>query len=267
MDLSIVIRCSEDERLFRCIESIDEDVEIVVSISENADFQKKLKEKKIKYCISPSGNLSLTSNIGIKNSRFDRVIITDSDTVFEPGCIRLMNEALDEYSVVRARLLFRTDDRIGSSEVVASARDYVNSKELAFTPGLGIKKDLANSVGGFIFNDIVPFAVDADLNNRIRKKGVVVKYLYEAVIEHCAESYHHDLRAARRIGRGVAISANSLSNFYPDSSVRRLKHELKAVHYNDYIQIIRQKGPRTFFYQLMWDLCFYMGRMSGGRSS
>ena len=51
MNLSVVIKCSDDEKIWRCIGSIDEKVEIVVSLTPNIEIQEKLNKLKIKYNI------------------------------------------------------------------------------------------------------------------------------------------------------------------------------------------------------------------------
>jgi hypothetical protein len=262
MDLSIVIRCGDDERVFDCIHSIDEDVEIMVSTSENPEFQSKLEARGIQYCLSPRGNLSEVSNIGFNHAKHEKVIITDSDTIFEKGTIKKMYLALDEYDVVRAKLQFRTYKKKPFSRTVAEARDYVNSLPLVFTPGIGIKRGITEKIGGFLFNDPVPFAVDADMDYRIKQAKIPVKYLSNAAIYHDAESIRHDMKAAYRIGAGCMTSAIYLSESFhngqkaPIAIVRDLKG-VRVEHWND---LLRTKGVGVFMYQMMWDIMFYSGK-------
>jgi Glycosyltransferases, probably involved in cell wall biogenesis len=259
MDLSVVIRCADDSRVFRCIESIDEDVDIVVSTSSNPTFEKLLEEKGIRYCLSPRNNLSQTSNIGFDFALYDKVIITDSDTIFKSGCLNKLFSSLDEYPVAKARLSFRQSSEIPFSNIVADARDYVNSKELAFTPGLAVRRGIIDEIGGFLFNDDVPFAVDADFNYRVQKRKIPICFLDDAVIFHDAESVKHDLKAARRIGKGVSISSRSLEKKFGGNSSKDIKKFLKAVKVSDYSCIIREKGGLVLIYQILWDLNFYAG--------
>ena len=262
MDLSVVIRCGDDDRVFDCIHSIDEDVEIVVSTSENPRFQSKLESSRIYYCLSPRGNLSKVSNIGIEKATNDRVIITDSDTTFKKGSIREMYMALDDFEVVRAKLKFQySNDRI-FSKTVAEARDYVNSLPLVYTPGVAIKRSVIGKIGGFLFNDPVPFAVDADLNYRIKLARIPVKYLDNAVLYHDVESISHDLKAAYRIGKGCMTSAIYLSKRVHNDKVhpKYIVRELKGVKRSQLGDVARKKGAGIFIYQLMWDLIFNLGK-------
>ncbi|MHA1448415.1 MAG: glycosyltransferase [Candidatus Hodarchaeales archaeon] len=260
MDISIVIRCCDDERVFRCIESIDEDVEIIISLCENEVIQKKIEEMKIKYCIIPRGNLSITSNAGFKIASHQKVFITDSDTLFKKNCIRETFINLDKYKIVRARIIFQYNTRNPISKIIAEARDYVNSLPVVYTPGIGVHKDLLDKIGGFLFNDPVPFAVDADLTFRVKEANIPVKYLDSACIYHSSVDIYHDLKAAFRIGKGCAISAILLNKMNKNSkSYRKIRYDLKGVKVTDYPDIVRKKGPLVMLYQIIWDLFFYLG--------
>ena len=187
MDMSVVIRCGDDHRVFDCVESIDQDVDVIVALSENAKLQRKLESMGIKYCITPRGNLSKTSNIGISNASYNKVIITDSDTTFEPGTIAELYRSLDQFLIARARIRFIIDEKKASTRVVSMARDYVNTLPLVYTPGIAFRKEVMAMIGGFMFNDLVPYAVDADMNYRIVSAKIPVKFDEAAMINHYPE--------------------------------------------------------------------------------
>ena len=261
MNISIVIRCGDDRRIFRCVESIDEKADIVAAISENAALQKELEASNIRYCLTPRGNLSQTSNLGFDAASHSKVIITDSDTVFEKGCIRRMSNALDDRRIVRARLSFRHDAVHPLSKVVAEARDFVNALPLVYTPGIGVRKDIIPDIGGFLFNSPVPYAVDADLNYRIKAAGIPVAFLKDAVLYHDAEWLWHDLKAAARIGKGCMVSANCLSGHSAFGGPKKtIVKRLKGVKTEHWRRLLRSKGVSVMMYQFLWDLCFYTGR-------
>ncbi len=258
MDLSVVIRCGDDERVFRCIDSIDEDVEVIVSLSAEEDLQDKLEDAGVRYYLSPRKNLSRTSNIGFENASHNRVIMTDSDTTFERGCIRRLNDALDTHKVARAGIKFLVDSTVPFSYLVAEARDYINSLPLVYTPGIAVRKDILPDIGGFLFNDSVPYAVDADLNYRIRKAGIPVAWLTnEVFIRHSAENIKHDLNAAFRIGTGCRVSFENLRDYRQYSDIPR--NALKGVRTRRIPDVFRKKGLGVGIYQILWDLYYYMG--------
>jgi hypothetical protein len=259
MEMSVVIRCKDDERVFECIKSIDEDVKLIVVLNQNANLKQKLEKIGVSCYVSPPGNLSIVSNIGFSAAETNKVIITDSDTLFYPGCIRAIHEALDNYKIVRAKLTFKSSNCIPYSNLVSEARDFVNSLPLVYTPGIGVRKDILPEIGGFLFNDHVPFAVDADLNYRVKEAGINVAFLSDAIIQHDCEGMKHDLRAATRIGRGCRTSAETLGKLYTNTSVSSIGKYLKGVKLHHYPFLIKEKGIKVFLYQIVWDSYFYFG--------
>lgn len=259
MDMTLVIRCGSDPKVFDCISSVDEDVEILVSTIPDPEFEDRLREAGASVCTSPPGNLSVASNVGIASATNDRVFLTDSDTVLAKGCLSTVYGLLNEYPVVCARIEFE-DDGTRRSRKVAAARSFVNSKELAFTPGLGFDRRISDSIGGYMFDDGVPFAVDANLDFRLKHNGIPVSYGSDAAISHSVESVRHDMVAARRIGAGVQKGAESLKTMYPEVPFKNIRRSLKAVHWRDYPAIIARHGLGTAIYQARWDLNFYIGR-------
>ena len=262
MDLSLVIRSGRDEKVLDCIGSVDEDVDIVVSTVPDPDFCDLVESTGARTVTSTPGNLSVVSNIGIDAARYDMVFLTDSDTLLCSGCLEAVRGGLERAPFVNARIEF-AHDGTRTSRLVSEARDFVNSKDLAFTPGLGLDRRAGGLVGGYFFDEEVPFAVDANLDYRIRRNGVPVVYDSGARIVHGTETVEHDMVAARRIGAGVRAGAGSLARMYPDTPESRIGHDLKAVHMGDYPRILREKGMGVLLYQMRWDLNFYLGRFRG----
>lgn len=265
MNLSVVVRCGDDKRVLDCVSSIDENVDVVVALSSNEVLQAELEDAGFRYCLTPRGNLSMTSNIGLEHARYDRAIITDSDTWFEPGCISSICEGLKDHPVVRAPIRFQHGDSL-PSQMVAQARDFVNTLPLSFTPGLGIDKGIRERIGGFIFNDAVPFAVDADLDFRLRRAGIRPRFV-DRCIYHSRESLSHDLRAAYRIGSGCCTSYL----YHRCDSGNGIKcRSLKAVPLSRLPDVVRRKGLAVATYQLVWDTVYWTGfirRYARGRTA
>ncbi|ADN36113.1 glycosyl transferase family 2 [Methanolacinia petrolearia DSM 11571] len=227
-------------------------------MNENPELQERLKKDGVICCISPPGNLSIVSNIGFEAATSDKVIITDSDTVFGEKCIKEMIKGLDSYDIVRATLRFRKNSELLSREI-AEARDYVNSLPVVYTPGIGVTKRLPSKIKGFLFDNGVPFAVDANLNYRAQKENLSVLYLNSVWIEHSAEDIRHDLHAAKRIGAGCRQSTYNLNELYPQESRKKIRKSLKGVKLMHYPDLLRKKGLRVLIYQVFWDLNYYAG--------
>ena len=260
MEVSVVIRCSDDPRVFDCIRSIDEGADIVVALSSEKALRQKLDEKGIRYCITPRGNLSLVSNMGIALAKYEKVILTDSDTTFEPGCIREMCNSLDEVPVAKVQINFLYDAKHPTSQTVAFARDYVNSLPLVYTPGIGLRKNITDKIGGFIFNPLVKFAVDADLDYRLKNAEIPVKFIRHVGIRHSPETLSHDLKAAYRIGEGCATSYFSLSSYKKYANIKW--NDLKGVKMKKLPEIAVKKGLIVAIYQTLWDSLYWLGYLN-----
>ena len=197
-------------------------------------------------------------NVGFKATSSNKVIITDSDTLFGKGCVEKLYKALNNYKCVRVNLKPLYSPNLIFSDLVAEGIAYVFSLPLAFTPGIAVRKDILPEIGGFLFNDPVPFAVDADLNYRIRKAKIPVKFLNDAYLYHLPTSIKHGLKAAFRIGMGVKVSVEYLGLLLNESQ-SHLRKALKAVKTSAIFDILFRKGVKLFFYQLIWDFFYYIG--------
>lgn len=261
--VSIVIRCGDDPSVLRCIDSIDTEAQVVVPFTGSESLAARIGQTGAICVPAPPSNLSRISNVGVAAATNERIIITDSDTWFGPGCIGRLSAALDKSKVARARLRFDGRGQIG--QVVAEARDYVNSLPLVYTPGIAVRRDLLPDVGGFLFNDPVPYAVDADLNFRIQRSHVPVDFVDDAWVHHGPVTLRHDLRAAHRIGRGCRTSMDHWNRDRRFGSVDPLT--LKGVKPVALPHLLRRKGPRVLFYQLLWDSAFWTGFWRGVREA
>ncbi len=255
--LSVVIRCGNDLNVLDCISSIDVDSEIIVSFTGTPEVAERIRETGAICVEVEGGNLSIASNVGFEKATSDYVVITDSDTVFEPGTLEQLRMALSKYSVARAKIRFLNPSNRIITGLIASARDYVNSLKLVYTPGIAVRKGLLKELEGVLFNDIVPFAVDADLDFRIKQAGIPVAFLENSFIQHSVVSLRHDLRAAYRIGKGCAKSimfwnTNGNKGKIPATA-------LKGVQPRFLPDLLRKKGFPVLFYQCIWDLFYWTG--------
>ncbi len=256
-DLSVVIRCGNDPNVLRCIASVDVQAEIVVAFTGSSQLAESIKKTGARCVPTPRGNLSQVSNMGFEAAKGSRVILTDSDTEFEPGCIQRLHRALETSKVARARIRFEVTGAGLGSRVAAEARDYVNSLPVVFTPGIAVRRDLVSDVGGILFNDPVPYAVDADLDLRIKRAHVPVAFVQDAWVRHSAIPLRHDVRAAYRIGAGCRVS---IDHWNRDGRFGQLAfNELKAVRFRHLSDLLRRKGPATLAYQTVWDCAYWFG--------
>lgn len=208
MKLSIVIPCSDDVRIKQCIDSIDENVEIIAALNQPSiqvqRIIKSIKSKKIKVVEIETKSLPRALNAGINAANNDKVILIDSDCVFEKGAIKQINEDLDNSLIVKGKVIFQFNDF--QSKIVSRAREYVYTyPPKPYNPFLAVRKELSGKVGGYIFDGDIYWTEDADLQVRLEENEVTVKYNFDAIAYHPPLSMRRDLLSAFRYGIGKRI--------------------------------------------------------------
>jgi len=250
MKLSIVIPCSDDVRIRQCIDSIDEDVEVVVALNQPSQQVKKIlkstKSNKIKIVEIKTKSLPRALNAGIEAAKNDKVVLIDSDCVFEKGAIKKIDVDLNNNLVVKGKVIFQSDDF--QSNVVAKAREYVYTyPPKPYNPFLAVKKDLSDKVGGRIFDGDIYWTEDADLQVRLEKNKVFVKYNFDAVAYHPPLSMKRDLLSAFRYGigkrirveKGTAVGIGTSFQYIPDT--------------------IKKMGVAVGLYGVAWNFSYIFG--------
>lgn len=260
LDLSIIIRCGNDlNGLIRCIKSIDESVEIIASVSDQANFIKKLNKMGIKVAIHSYGNWSNAAESGIKISKYNNLIIMDSDSVFGKGAIRMIYNALSTgHLVVQPQIKFLTDST-WISKIIRNSRNFENRYEpKAYSPGLGLKKrELIKIIGvnGCIYNINVKYADDGNINKRVKDYNINIFVESKAKIYHDPISLKHEIITAYRLGRGNRQGQNKKRGiFYPI-----IKGFLKKESVGYLSGIYRRYGIVTMLFSIIWRLTYIYG--------
>jgi hypothetical protein len=261
LDLSIIIKCKEDFRLFECIDSIDEDVEIIVTMTRFPEIENRLEKMGIAYVFHPAGRLGLANNLGIEKSTQSNLIIMDSDSVFAPGAVGIIYKALQDGNlVVKPKIIYQADKSVKGSQVVAEYRDFLNNHQdlRAWTPGISLKKEVKDYIG-YYFHDIVTFIEDAEFNSRLKKKNVPIFPVPDALIFHAPLSRKSDLYSAYRMGIGQRLGVET-ANLFPRENVKYYLQRLgKGQQFLFFKRVKECKGWKVAFYMVLWSIYFYTG--------
>ena len=107
MELSILVRCSDDIRLIKCLNSIDVSCQVVVTMTPNLELQKEMEVRGITYALSPKGNPAATTLAGLKYCNYSNVLLIDCDCVFLPGAIKRLYACAQSADIVRPSVTSR----------------------------------------------------------------------------------------------------------------------------------------------------------------
>lgn len=201
--LSILIRCSDDFRIFDLIKSIDFPVEVVISITPNQLIEQELKNKDIKYIITPKGNPAYTTIKGLELCQNDCVLLMDSDCVFYPETIKRYLEYLENGAeIIRPNITFEATNF--SSYLTKIAREFQYSFcGLIYEPGLLInRKAVLPHIGNYLFSKHAPFTPDGELDYRIRASNQKFQIITDEhpSIMHKSLSFSKHLYSYKRYG-------------------------------------------------------------------
>ncbi len=249
--ISVVIPVSRDRRIFKCIESIDVNVEILVILNNEYDkyIEHKLKNmKNIKLCYLKEFNFSKIYNLGIKESKYEHIFFMDSDCVFKKGALLKLYGNLVSYPIVKGRVLFSYNNFI--QKLIAKAREFTTSDvPNLFIPGVIFKKDVFKTVG--LFNEKIKFASDAEMGNRIINMKIPWLFVPTANIIHAPLTIKEDLIRALRYGIGRS-QKHQILNTYKSKSLFQ-----EFCYY--FVDGARNKGILVAFYLILWWLFFTAG--------
>ncbi len=245
LPLTIVIPCADDVRIRYCLESIDEDVEVLVVLNGSTrDVTDIVKNYKVRTVKIRERNLSKALNIGIEKASNPNVILMDSDCKFERGAIKRLFEGLQGNYVAKGKVVFQSNNFI--SKTIAKVREYsYYYPPKPYNPFLAISKDIKKFIGNYYFDESIHWTEDADLNARLKDTGIKVNYVFSARVFHPPLSLKHDLRSAIRYGIGKRI---------------RVEKEVSngiGTHFGKIFDIGFKKGLLASFYYLVWN-CFYL---------
>lgn len=249
--ISVLIRTGNDNRVFDCIASIKKtspNSKVKISTLPNKTLERRIAKLHIKYCVVQKGNISLTTNKGLELIKKGKVLITDSDTIFDTNCIKLLDKALEIYEVVKPQIIFKNNGSI-ASVLVANLRKYFNSKNnKMFTPGLAFRMSIKNKIGGYYFDNKVAWSEDSEFSNRVERTKL------KTFVEKKARLFHPPVSVKHDLGGAFLIGAKKPEN---KSLVEIIIKRFKTLY-----EILRDFGFTTLIYCFIWYLFFDFGKIT-----
>lgn len=209
-EISIVIRCCNDPRVFRCIDSIDEACDVVLALTPNTEIERGVQARGLPMSLSAPGNPAATTLAALPLCRYQTVMLVDSDCVLVPGAIRRLVEIARKADIVRPRVEF---EAIGwSSYLTRLARDFQYTyRGHIYEPGLVLRLDrVLPVVGGYLFTEWAPFTPDGEFDDRAREVDLRVATDPETTLVHAALPFHRHLHSHWRYGLSEALRHHAL---------------------------------------------------------
>jgi cellulose synthase/poly-beta-1,6-N-acetylglucosamine synthase-like glycosyltransferase len=247
LPISIVVPCSDDTRLKKCLASIDVACDVVVALNApSREVRKIVKDCKVGSVLLTEKSLPRALNMGISASKYNKVILIDSDCTFNPGAIESIFGDMQKHMVVKGHVDFKQNSLVSS--VVAKYRSYINYfPPKPYNPFLCLNKGVSSLIGGYIFDETIYWTEDAELYTRLKKAHVDFFYAASAVAVHDTLTIRQDVSSAFRYGTGKA---------------RRVLKKISSgpnTHFKDFLRVLRISGLAVALYSILWNLSYAAG--------
>ncbi|MCL1935237.1 MAG: glycosyltransferase [Defluviitaleaceae bacterium] len=254
LNLSIIIPAYNDIRLKECLQSIDEDVEIVIVLNGATEEVKKIAysyNSVVKIFELSEPNLAKAYNYGIENSTKDNVLIMDSDCIFISKTIIKLYKLLEKAPLSKGRILFLFNSKLG--KIIARFRHIHTNGKNAYSPPLAFRKEILKDIGNYYFDEKLVWTEDYDFNIRVSSANLLILYDSTARITHPELSLKEDLKSSFNYGTG-----HSRGVFFNKKGYNVPKKDIK-IFASAFKSIGKKYGYATAIYFLIWQIAFLVG--------
>jgi hypothetical protein len=248
---SVIVALKDDRRVLRMLESVDENVEVVVVLNGTPpELERELAShasRPVVTAIPEVGNLGAAYNQGASVARGRYLLLMDSDCTFDPGTIRRMAGAATAHPVVKGRVLY--GESLGYlSRLTARLREFDEAEFVsAQSPPLIYDARIAAVIGGYHYDPLIRWCEDREFDFRLQLAEIPVIEVPDATIRHDPQPGLTNLRSYWRYGLGEGVGQQTGVFTTPAVPVLwRASDALRSV-----AQCARSKGlPTALFYGL-----------------
>jgi glycosyltransferase involved in cell wall biosynthesis len=256
--VSVIIPVKDDVRVADCMDSIDEDVEVVLALNGASPEVERISRTHPRgpvWTDVAEPNLGAAYNAGAEKASGRYLLFMDSDCRFAPGTVRDLTRAVIAHPVVKGRVEF-SSSRSALSRMIQNSRsfqiaDHVN----AYSPPLIYDRAILAAIGGYHYSPLIHWEEDREFDFRLQLAGIPVVYRPDAVVHHAAQDGVSDLRSGFRYGLGEGIG-QELGLFITPSLPWRLWNDLRSV-----AEVARRKGLPTAAYRVTWLTSYHLGTL------
>ncbi len=193
-DITIVINTfNSDEKIFSCINSIDQNIKIIIiENSDNTKFKDNLEKKyKNVLCYLAEDNLGYAkgNNLGLSKVTTRYALILNPDTVLEKSAIENffvnVQKSLD-FAIIGPAIQKKED------KLNVTRKDEKNLREVEYVKGFAMFLNLKQFENvGFFDENFFIYLEEIDLCKRLKKEGKKIFLDSNISIEHLGASSHN----------------------------------------------------------------------------
>ncbi len=202
MKVTIAIVCSTDRLIKKCLNSIPDDVPIIVVLNFPDEYIKKIlkKDKRVTTYQCDERNLGKLRQVAVINCKTPAICFVDSDCVLEKDLVKCVESELESYYAVNIPLHFAYNNY--STKVVSLCRKYTTPDKLLYMP-FAFRLSLEKKIGQ-LFNERLSWGEDTDQRMRLNEHGI--EYITsKSFITHKVLTVKEDAKSSIRLGEGTYL--------------------------------------------------------------
>lgn len=254
MDITVVIVCSTDIMISKCLQSIPNGISILVVLNNPNKCVLDIvsHDTRVKTIRSDVANLGYLRQMAAEHVTTKGIVYVDSDCVIEPGTIEIVVSELDNFSVVSIPMRYVRENFFTS--IVSRCREFTTPDEALFIPA-GFRLDIQKKIGGYLFDRRLAWGEDTDQKRRLDKNNISVE-ISKGLVWHRALGIREDARSAMRLGRGRRI--RELAGLSPQRNILR---DLSLIfEFRKTWRCFKETGFLSAVYHFfVWRTCYKVG--------
>lgn len=210
MNLTVIVVCSSDILIEKCLNSIDEDVQTIVVLNHPTPDVERIVQQFAPDAVlrHDERNLGLLRQLAAEAATTARVVYIDSDCAFTPGTLRSIDSALDEYPAVSVPMRYRHTGPI--THAVSRCRQFTTPDSALLIPA-AYDLSIQSRIGGHLYDPRLAWGEDSDPSRRIRAAGLGIG-TSKGLVWHRALGVRDDAASARRLGMGRRLRERILGD-------------------------------------------------------
>ncbi len=202
LGLTVIIICSTDKKLAKCLASIDDaETKVLVVLNFPSQEVRSIVEHfNVDHIEMNSRRLGELREVSIAKVTTEYVMFLDSDCVLQKGSLNAIKEQFGMHLIIKPVLTYDFDN--WGSRIVSRLRSFTTYKQdLPLLP-IVLNCSIKNKIGGYYFNRGLVWGEDRDFALRVLAANLHVEYVRNATVIHSKLTILDDLKSAYRIGVG-----------------------------------------------------------------
>lgn len=214
-DVSIVIPVKSDCLLDCALDSIKDEVEVIVSLNFPSEEVRMICEKwrqrncifELKVIETQEIGMPVALNNGVEKAKFSKVIVLDSDCVLESDAIKYYQEHLEIYDFVRGTTKVKEINKFWYQQTkmgVESVNVTMKASPKLYGPSIAFRKEKFLELGGYD-KDIL-YGCDHKFSDKVIENNYTIVFCEKAIVWHTPISFSTDRRSHIGYGKGNRVS-------------------------------------------------------------